>query len=215
MDEYRKARLQRLIETRFDGDRAKFGEAASLTKGRVSQLLDPAIPFGERAAASLVEKLKLPDRWFDEGRSNVTIAAIGNRSIPVISYVQAGNFREIVDAFAMGDGEDSILTDLDVSPYAFALRIEGRSMLPEFHEGDRVIIDPDVRPHSGDFVVARNGKGGATFKKYRLRGADDSGREIFELIPLNLDEFDSVRSDMEPLEIIGTMVEHRRYRRKR
>jgi SOS-response transcriptional repressor LexA len=88
-------------------------------------------------------------------------------------------------------------------------------MLPDFLEGDRVIIDPDIRPHSGDFVAARDSKGGATFKKYRLRGVDPHGREVFELIPLNTDEFDSVRSDLEPLEIIGTMVEHRRYRRRR
>jgi SOS-response transcriptional repressor LexA len=214
MDSHRKARLQTLIATRFKGDRKAFGEAVGLSKGRVSQLLDEDEAFGERAAASLVAKLQLPDRWFDLGASNVVAAPLGARRIPVISPIAAGSFREIVDAFAMGDGEAYLSTDQDVSPYTFALKIEGRSMLPEFVEGDRVVIDPDVRPHSGDFVVARNSTGGATFKKYRLRGTDANGGEIFELIPLNVDEFDSVRSDMEPLEVIGTMVEHRRYRRR-
>lgn len=215
MDAHRKQRLQVLINTRFSGDRAAFGKEVELSKGRVSQLLDPDEPFGERAAGSLVEKLRLPDRWFDQGATNVSAADAGTRRIPVISPIQAGNFREVVDAFAMGGGESYITTDLDSSPYTFALKIEGRSMLPDFTEGDRVIIDPDVRPNSGDFVVARDRKGGATFKKYRLRGSDERGQEIFELIPLNMDEFDSMRSDVEPLEIIGTMVEHRKYRRKR
>lgn len=214
MDKHRKQRLQLLIETRFKGDRAAFGQDAGLTKGRVSQLLDLDEPFGERAAASLVSKLRLPDRWFDQGASNVSAAEVGDRRIPIISEIAAGNFREIVDAFALGDGASHLTTDLNVSPYTFALQIEGRSMIPEFVEGDKVIIDPDVRPTSGDFVAARNAKGGATFKKYRLRGSDDHGREVFELIPLNVDEFDSVRSDMEPLEVIGTMVEHRRFRRR-
>lgn len=66
MDQQRKDRLRQLIATRFGGDRAAFGAAAGLTKGRVSQLLDPDEPFGERAAASLTEKLALPDRWFEQ-----------------------------------------------------------------------------------------------------------------------------------------------------
>lgn len=215
MDAHRKARLQTLIDgPRYQGSQQALADAVGLSKGRVSQLLDPGLPFGERAAASMCAKLGLPERWFEAGATNVLPAEVGARRIPVISAVQAGNFREIVDAFATGDGDGFIHTDMDVSPYTFALQIEGRSMLPEFVEGDRVIIDPDVRPQSGDYVVARDRKGGATFKKYRLRGMDDKGREVFELIPLNMDEFDTMRSDVEPLEIIGTMVEHRKYRRR-
>lgn len=210
MDAHRKKRLQQLIETRFEGDRAKFQAEAFVSKGRVSQLLDPDEPFGEVAARRLAEKLNLPARYFDIGRD------IGSpRRIPVISEVQAGKFKEIVNDFARGGGATYLHTDLDASPYAFALQIEGRSMLPDFKTGDRVIIDPDVRPTSGDFVAARNAKNEATFKKYRVRGVDANGREIFELIPLNTDEFNTVRSDMEPLEIIGTMIEHRTYRRNR
>lgn len=214
MDSHRKARLALLLQKRYNGDRAAFGRESGLTKGRISQLLDPDEPFGERAAASLVSKLSLTDHWFDLGAGNVSGAAIGERRIPVINMIQAGNFRDIIDDFAVGDGADFIHTDSELSSYAFALQIEGRSMLPEFAEGDRVIIDPEVRPTSGDYVAARNGIGGATFKKYRIRGTDGYGKEIFELIPLNTDEYDSVRSDMEPLEIIGTMIEHRRYRRR-
>jgi SOS-response transcriptional repressor LexA len=214
MDAHRKERLRHLIATRFDGDRKAFQDATGLTKGRVTQLLDPDLPFGELAAERLTDKLGLTDRWFEQGANNGGTGA-GIRRIPVISEVQAGNFREIVDAFAMGGGATYLHTDLDASPYAFALQIDGRSMLPDFEPGDRVIIDPDVRPTSGDYVAARNAQGAATFKKYRVRGVDQQGREVFELIPLNTDEFDSVRSDMEPLEIIGTMVEHRRYRRRR
>lgn len=214
MDAYRKKRLQKLIDSRYDGSQQAFATAAGLSKGRVTQLLDPDDAFGERAAASLVEKLELPSRWFDQGATEVSAAPVGQRRVPVISMIVAGNFREIVDAFAMGDGSAYIQTDSDLSAYSFALQIDGDSMLPEFDAGDRVIIDPDVMPHSGDFVAARNSKGGATFKKYRVRGADDSGKEIFELIPLN-DKYASIRSDHEPLEVIGTMVEHRKYRRNR
>lgn len=216
MDAHRKARLRTLIDSpRFHGSQQAFADAIGLSKGRVSQLLDAEQAFGERAARSYAEKLGLPVNWFEQGASNVLTAQVGGRRIPVISGIAAGSFREVVDAFAMGEGHDTLFTDMELSPYSFALKIDGRSMLPEFVEGDVVVIDPDVRPQSGDFVAARNAKGGATFKKYRLRGVDPSGREVFELIPLNTDEFDSVRSDMEPLDVIGTMVEHRRYRRRK
>lgn len=121
-----------------------------------------------------------------------------------------------MDDHAPGAASEYLLTDLPVSRYTFALEIKGTSMLPEFKEGDRVIIDPEVRPQPGDFVAAKtmdaHGHGEATFKKYRPRGTNDKGQEVFELSPLN-EDFPSLRSDTTPLEIIGTMVEHRRYRR--
>ena len=87
-------------------------------------------------------------------------------------------------------------------------------MLPEFRPGDRVLIDPDVLPNPGDFVAARNTKQEATFKKYRVRGIDESGNEIFELVPLN-ENYPVLRSDQHHLVVIGTMIEHRRkFRRK-
>lgn len=146
--------------------------------------------------------------------SNVAPAALGTRRIPVISYVQAGKMTEAVDAYMVGDAHDWLLTDLDLSQHAFALKIKGDSMLPDFREGDTVIIDPHVQPLPGDFVVAKNGENEATFKKYRPRGHNNLGEAIFELTPLN-EDYPSLRSDITPVKIIGTMVEHRRYRRKK
>jgi len=148
-----------------------------------------------------------------EGVANITPTPIGSRRIPLISYVQAGHMTEVVDSYQVGDGAEWILTDLELSPSAFALKIKGDSMLPEFREGDTVIIDPLVQPLPGDFVVAKNGVNEATFKKYRPRGANDRGESVFELVPLN-EDYPSLRSDITPVRIIGTMVEHRRYRRK-
>lgn len=105
------------------------------------------------------------------------------------------------------------MTDLELSQNAFALEIKGDSMLPEFKPGDRVIIDPAIFPQPGDFVVAKNGDDEATFKKYRPRTMDEHGDVVFELVPLN-EDYPSMRSDQGPIRIIGTMVEHRKYRRR-
>ncbi|WP_080404010.1 LexA family protein [Burkholderia ubonensis] len=150
----------------------------------------------------------------DSSFENVEPIPLGTRRIPVINSIQAGQLTTVVDAFPPGMALEWIETDVDVSPGTFALVIGGKSMEPEFAEGDKVIIDPEIRPQPGDFVAAKNGEEEATFKKYRLRGLTESGAEIFELVPLNPD-FPTIRSDQMELRIIGVMVEHRRYRRRR
>ena len=149
----------------------------------------------------------------EEGAANVAPAPLGTRRIPLISYVQAGHMTEAIDSYAVGDAAEWMLTDLDLSINAFALRIKGDSMMPEFHEGDTVIIDPSVAPLPGDYVVAKNGDNEATFKKYRPRGINERGDQVFELVPLN-EDYPSMRSDLSHIQIIGTMVEHRRYRKR-
>lgn len=148
-----------------------------------------------------------------EAASNIAPTPIGTRRIPLVSYVQAGNMTEAVDDYATGAASDWLLTDLELSQHAFALRIKGDSMMPEFREGDTVVIDPSVSPLPGDYVVAKNGSNEATFKKYRPRGLNETGQQVFELIPLN-EDYPPMRSDLTHIDIIGTMVEHRRYRKR-
>jgi SOS-response transcriptional repressor LexA len=145
---------------------------------------------------------------------NVSPAPIGRRAIPVISAIQAGALREIVEPYALGDGYAALYTDDEYSKWAFALEIEGESMAPEFRPGDFVIIEPEWEPRPGEYVAAKNGHEEATFKKYRPRGTDKNGNVIFELAPLN-DDYPTLRSDITPLVIIGVMAEHRRKARRR
>ena len=150
----------------------------------------------------------------DDGDVELAPVSIGLRKIPIISYVQAGCWTESAECRELDGSIKYITTDLDVGGRTFAVEIQGDSMLPEFLEGDVVMIDPDEPPHPGDFVVAKNGEHEATFKKYKPRGYNDAGQEWFELVPLN-DNYPPMRSDVCQIKIIGTMVEHRRYRRRK
>ncbi len=132
----------------------------------------------------------------------------------MISYVQAGNWREMCEQATAFDGNVEYVTaSVDIGTCGFGLWLRGDSMLPQFKEGDLIIVDPDEAPQPGDYVVAKNGSNEATFKKYRPRGIDENGQEVFELVPLN-DDYPTMHSDRQPIQIIGVMVEHRSYRKR-
>ena len=223
--ERRRLRLLKLRDERCGGSGAEVARRIGREPSYVTRMLYPEGKAGKKRIADdmmeIIEKaFELPRGWMDETEYataekpdlvNVAPTPMGAKRIPLISYVQAGHMTEAVDSYAVGAGADWILTDLELSPTAFALKIKGDSMLPEFREGDTVIIDPHVQPLPGDFVVAKNGDHEATFKKYRPRGVNEGGETVFELVPLN-DDYASMRSDITPVRIIGTMVEHRRYR---
>ncbi|EGD06606.1 putative phage repressor [Burkholderia sp. TJI49] len=211
-----------LSETR--AEQVELADAAGVTKGTVSQWLDGKIKSIKlEYAVGIQKRYGYNPVWLvmgegekklgTPGYANVTPAQVGSRRVPLISSVQAGRMTEAVDPFPPGGAFEYLLTDLDLSDYAFALEIEGLSMAPDFNPGDRIIIDPAIQPRPGDFVVAKNGREEATFKKYRARGVGADGREAFELIPLNPD-YPTISSEHERVRIIGVMVEHRRYRKR-
>ena len=143
---------------------------------------------------------------YDTNTESVNLKNGSMRKIPLINYVQAGLMTEAVDIYEIGGAEEYLSTTKKVGDNAFALKIRGNSMSPIFMDGDRIIVDPAVAPTPGKYVVAKNGHEEATFKKYQLRGIDEQGNEIFELVPLNSD-YPSMRSDQMHLVIIGTAVE--------
>lgn len=152
--------------------------------------------------------------WLLTGDNIQPAVSLGTRKIPLISYVQAGNLAYSEPISELDGSFEYVLTDQDLSIDAFALKIEGDSMEPDFKSGDVIIVDPEIEPHPGEFVVAKNGNHEATFKKYRPTHIELDGTQHFELVPLN-DDYPVLDSEKMNITIIGTMVEHRIYRRKR
>ncbi|MGL6410883.1 LexA family protein [Aeromonas veronii] len=198
----------------------KLGELIGVKKSSISQWEnDEHSPSGDNLA-QLSKVFGVSAHWLATGKgspelSNVEPAVIsqGNR-VPILSYVQAGNWREMCEQATAFDGNvEYVSAGGEIGPYGFGLWLRGDSMLPQFKEGDLIIVDPDESLQPGDYVVAKNGSDEATFKKYRPRGIDESGQEVFELVPLN-DDYPTMHSDRQHIQIIGVMVEHRSYRKR-
>jgi hypothetical protein len=100
----------------------------------------------------------------------------------------------------------------------FALKLYGDSMEPDFHEGEVVIIDPEVIPETGDFVVvelfgdvAEAGQG-QFFREYRgaPRRPRAKGFQAFDLVSLNNSYPTITINEPGKGRLIGTVVVHHR-----
>lgn len=80
----------------------------------------------------------------------------GNRTVPLIGLAQAGRGGYFTDAgFPVGNGWDEVtLPDID-DDHAYALEINGDSMLPLYRKGDVIVVSPSAKPRRGDRVVVK------------------------------------------------------------
>jgi SOS-response transcriptional repressor LexA len=125
-------------------------------------------------------------------------------SIPVVGWVQAGQFEPATDGdFPPGAADDYVYSDIK-GRNLFALRVENDSMEPIFHEGDILIVNPNIKPMTGDYVVAKLAQEGeATFKKLIEKD------QIIILRPLNPNYEDIILTKEDQFELIGKVVERK------
>lgn len=107
------------------------------------------------------------------GSENIQAGPEVRGAVPLISAVQAGNYKMHVDNFHPDDGgEERIATTVPVKRHTFALRVSGDSMEPEFKEGAVLIVEPEMEAQPGDFIIAKNGDEETTFKQLIRDGGD-------------------------------------------
>lgn len=91
--------------------------------------------------------------------------------VPVISWVQAGEFCDAADPYPAGFAEDWIDCPEKHSPRTFAVKVRGLSMYnpagkPSFSEGDVIFCDPDRQAENKSLVICRlDDQPEATFKR--------------------------------------------------
>lgn len=145
---------------------------------------------------ALAAALKCNPQWLIDGVGDPESDAppmrptdkFGVKQIPVLSWVQAGEWTESGMSVTQDDIHEWIFTTASISDEGFALRVRGDSMTnpngaPSIPEGSLVIVDPDYgSPYevNGRIVVARiDGSTEATLKKFVIDGP------LKYLVPLN------------------------------
>lgn len=176
----REIRLARLLELIGKFGQKELADRVDIDTAYISQIKNPNNPknMGEKLARRIERALTLPTGWMDrlhdessrkEATYNLSEDALElpkRRRAPIISYVQAGNWCELVDAYPVGTGEDTIEIDAKWSPNTFVLRVRGDSMHPTLTEGALIVVDPQVEwMHNRIVVVRQNGDTEVTVKR--------------------------------------------------
>lgn len=131
-----------------------------------------------------------PKRFSNEARedaspyiSNVTPGPENLGLVPLISWVQAGEFCEAIDPYIMGDAEKLMPCPVPHSLRTYALHVRGDSMTSpypgqrSYPEGAIIYVDPEIEVTNGARVVAKIDNQ-ATFKTY----IEDAGRVYLKAI---------------------------------
>jgi SOS-response transcriptional repressor LexA len=148
----------------------------------------------------IADKLGVTPEWLQTGKEarKPTDASLpadalpmpARRLAPVISYVQAGQWVTLVDAYPMGNGSEMIEIDAKWSKNSFVLKVRGDSMAPTLTEGAYIVVDPTVEWMHGRIVVVRqNGDTEVTVKRLQQDGdsyylkADNPAYGVMKLLP--------------------------------
>ena len=132
---------------------------------------------------AIAKALKVDPLWLATGEGEmhgnseqsfsgeISIAAVNTRSVPLISWVQAGNFKEVVTDMTIE--KEQYQCPVPCSASTYALRVEGESMMDRFMPGQIIFVDPEVSPESGQYVIAMLEDGyRMTFKQYIVDGGE-------------------------------------------
>ena len=154
------------------------GRAGIDREGRVRGSLDEAYRSGE--LRRLVERVGGPGAAEGIERTHLPV------EIPLINKVAAGYPTEFTDLGFPARVADEYVRSPDLDdPDAFAARVVGDSMSPEYREGDIVIFSPARDVKSGLDCFARiEPDQETTFKRVYLE-RDGHGNELIRLQPLN------------------------------
>lgn len=102
--------------------------------------------------------------------------------VPLISWAQAATIeKNDIVSMLPSDAEKWMDCPFPHSVDAYCLRIDGDNMMPEYRDGEIILVDPAVIAKHGDDVVVRTPKNRATFK--RLQRTTD-GTYLLTLNPL-------------------------------
>lgn len=202
------------LEKHLDETGISQAELARLS-GVKQQTISYIIRSGARSSAyatRLAMALGVNPYWLQDGTGHpfdpaVEVGSEGSHKVRA-HWVPKRKMSELNTGFKgePATGEVAV-TSVEVSANAFAVDVVGRAMDPLLQEGDELIVDPNLMPEPGDYVLAVV-DGVAVLRKWRPVGRGGA----FELVAANPDFPLLQCGNDEP--VLAVVVEHRRKMRR-
>lgn len=149
--------------------------------------------------------VKEPRRRYGLSLVNIEPVEMENRMCPVISWVQAGAFTEVIDHITP-DEYDYYPCPTRCGPSTYILKVRGDSMLNRFEDGDLIYVDPDqIEPIHNKFVIAMlDDASDATFKQLQIIDGQKYLQAINPTYPPDM-RFLKINGNCR---IVGTVIAH-------
>jgi hypothetical protein len=216
----RRANLQLLLESRFDGNKNALARAVERQPGYVAGMLPDANnqrSFGEANARDFERHLGLPDGWFDCSHEQSPVSSTGNYVIAearlepgpdltrpfirtrIVGTAQLGP-EGFWDALTVADGWLDVPT---TDPDAYSLRVKGDSMAPAIRSGWVVWCEPNHQLIPGEYVMVRCVDGQSMVKELLFENAEEVS---LAAINDNFGRMTIPRSDIEQIHYVGGIV---------
>ncbi|CAG36759.1 LexA family protein [Desulfotalea psychrophila] len=107
---------------------------------------------------------------------NLGITHKSIKKIPLLSWTEAAEWSTTLKNTLSATINEWITVICKAGKTAFALKVMCQSMEPEFCPGDIIIVDPEIAPETGRFVIAQlDGQSSgseATLKRFERDGGD-------------------------------------------
>lgn len=188
-----------------------------LSPARISNWEQGTRSPGPIEAKLLAENLKVSASYIlcltDNPQGELSHASgSGPRFIPVLTMKDALHAKELISSgydYTANHERTIIVDGLNKShhrEYLFAVIIEDNSMQPEFNVGDLVVIDAQLTPKPGDYVLAYL----AAKKQSVLRQYGEAEGCLFQLLASN-ELWAAINVKSDDVVVVGVVVEYRRY----
>jgi SOS-response transcriptional repressor LexA len=151
---------------------AEVEQRAGLPDGNLSRIERGKQWVSEDKLFALASALEVnPAEFFAPNGNNFQPGPDTEGRLPRISWVQAGQWSDIVDNFQPGDAEEWLPIPFRHGPNAFILRVVGKSMYDpdgekSYDDGDYIAVDPSREAQNKSMVIVRlEDENAATFKQ--------------------------------------------------
>lgn len=181
-----------------------FAEKVGVSRGAVQQWENGGTAPKRANQAAVADALKITVAELMSDGIEVIPGPKLRGVVPLISWVQAGDWNDANDQLQPGEAERWLPCPVNHSARTYALRVRGDSMTAPYGtgrtypEGCIIFVDPDKRsPANGTRVIARlDGSDDVTFKVFK----DEDGQKWLQ--PLN-PQHQSIRGKFR---ILGTII---------
>ncbi len=200
----------KLSRSRLKMTQQQLGDKFGANKASISQWENGIYTPDAKNLSELAKALGVSVFWLMDGKGDPTAQNVGpapalHLRVPLLDWVQAGDFCQSGRDNALGDDHERYACPNDkAGPNTFALIVRGESMTNPFGgrsypEGAIIFVDPDATAKPGDRVIACLQDGSCTFKEL---AENEQGRPYLRALNprYTISEFD------EPVKICGVVI---------